>query len=162
MQRTRIRDVELTGTRMCVRWGGFALLVLLAAVGFLGYLLPSHRMADGSLHSNFDDGGVFSLVVFLAFGVITALLSKRGLGAGILAGVLAVPAAIASVAPIVLTHLFQEVRTDYGEGVFAVGVIGLFCAGVVFAIVEPILYVLQRRANERAAKPSLPVARVYA
>ena len=45
---------------------------------------------------------------------------------------------------------------------FGISTLGLVLGGLVFAIVEPILYWTQRRANEHAAMPKLPVARVYA
>lgn len=134
----------------------------LAVLGFIGYLLPAHSVEGGAWHSNFADGGVTALVVFAVFGGIAAFLRKRGLGAGILTGVLAVPAAIAAVAPVVLAHLLSHVESGPGEVMFGISIVGLFFGGLAFAIVEPLLYWTQRRVDERAAQTKLPSARVYA
>ncbi len=158
MQRTRLGDVKLTGVRSWLRRGSFAVTMALAVIGFFGYLLPAHSVDGGIWHSNFADGGPLPLVVFGGFCAIAAVLRTRGLGAGMLTGVLAVAAAIASVVPVLLVHLFSHVDQGPGELMFALAAIGLFFGGAVFLIAEPILYWSQRRANERV----LPIARVYA
>jgi len=157
--RARLRDVQLVGVRAALRRGGFLVVMLLAVVGFVGYLLPAHRVEGGAWHSNFADGGVWPLVVFAGIGVTAAIARLRGFGAGMLTGVLAGVAAVAAVAPVILTHLFQSVVEGPGEIMFAVAILGLFFGGALLLIAEPILYLLQRRADRR---PALPVARIYA
>lgn len=158
MQRTRLGDVELLGVRAWIRRGLFLVMVLLAVIGFFGYLMPAHSVDGGTWHSNFTDGGPIPLGVFAAFAVIAAVMRERGLGAGMLTGVLAVGTAIASLVPVLLVHMFRHVDQGPGELMFAVAVIGLFFGGALLLIAEPILYWTQRRANER----KLPVARLYA
>jgi hypothetical protein len=99
-------------------------------------------------------------LVALAIVIVAALMLRRlRLGAGVVAGVLGAGGAFAAVAPVVLTHLFRTPELAYGEDVFMVGVLGLFFIGVAFAVVEPILYVLERRSVERASRPApLPMA----
>lgn len=149
MQRTRLRDVELMGARAWIRRAWFGLTVVMSAIGAIGYLLPAHKLGDEAWHSNFVDGGEVPLLVFGAIAGIAFLLRKRGVGAGSVMGMLAAIGAIASVVPVVLVHMFSTVENGYGEGLYATGVLGLFFGGVVFAFVEPILYITQRRANER-------------
>jgi hypothetical protein len=57
--------------------------------------------------------------------------------------------------------MFRDVTGLAGEGVFVIGLVGLFVAGAATFIAEPILYVVERRRIERAALPAaLPVARI--
>jgi len=147
--RLRLRDVKLVGARAWIRRAWFGATIALAALGMLGYLLPAHRLEGEAWHSNFADGGEVPLLVFGAIGVLALILRKRGIGAGSAMGVLASIGAIASVIPVVLVHLFSTVQNGIGEAMYATGVIGLFFGGAVFAIVEPILYLTQRRADER-------------
>jgi hypothetical protein len=156
--RTRLRDVKLVGARAWIRRVWFGATIALSAIGAVGYLLPAHQ-AHGVWHSNFADGGPIPLLVFAALGVIALLLRKRGLGAGIAMGVLSTAGAIVSVVPVVLAHLFADVQHDgIGETMFASGVIGLFFGGL-FALVEPVLYLTQRRSDERVEL--IPVARIH-
>lgn len=162
-KRTRLRDVQLVGVRSWIRRSYFGLTIALAAIGFAGYLLPAHRVDGRAWHSNFADGGPWPLLVFAALAAIAVVLRQRGLGAGIALGVLSTAAAMASVLPVILVHLLGDVQEGVGEYLYAASVIGLFFGGL-FAIVEPILYLTQRRANERAARlalPALPIARIY-
>ncbi|MBA2538596.1 MAG: hypothetical protein H0V17_03090 [Deltaproteobacteria bacterium] len=148
--RTRLRDVELVGARAWIRRGWFGLMIALSAIGAIGYLLPAHKLeGDEVWHSNFADGGEIPLLVFGALAGLAFLLRKCGLGAGSVMGLLATAGAIASVVPVVLVHLFATVQNGIGEGMYATGVLGLFFGGALYAIAEPILYLTQRRADER-------------
>lgn len=133
-----------------IRGGAFIALLLLAAIGFVGYLLPAHSVDGGAWHSNFADGGAWPLVVFGVFGLLAAHLRTRGFGAGMLTGVLATAAAIASLVPVILVHFMSHVDHGPGEVMLAISVLGLCFGGVAFLIAEPVLYLTQRRANERA------------
>ncbi len=124
-------------------------MLVLAAIGFAGYLLPAHSVDGGAWHSNFADGGGWSLGVFGVFGILAAHLRTRGFGAGMLTGVLAVAAAIASMVPLILVHFMAHVDNGPGEVMMAISVLGLFFGGAALLIAEPILYVTQRRANEQ-------------
>lgn len=147
--RTSLGNTQLVGVRSWIRGGGFAAMMLASAVGAFGYLLPAHSVNGGEFHSNFADGGPMPLVVFGVMFVIAAVLRTKRFGAGLLTGILAPAAAIAALSPVFLQHLIADVTTGVGEDLFAVGVIGLFVGGVAFAIVEPILFATQRRADER-------------
>jgi len=153
--------VELVGVRSKVRKGMFVTMIALAAIGFVSYLLPAHGM-HGSWHSNFADGGGWSLLVLGVFGALALVLRKRGLGAGMLTGVLSAAAAVGAVAPVILTHLFSHFENGPGEYGFGFAITGLFFCGPVLVVAEPILYWTQRSATERAGRPRLPTARVYA
>jgi hypothetical protein len=143
-----------------VRRTGFVAIAVLALVVAVGYLLPAHRLENaGYFHSNAADGGPMPLLALAIVIVAALLLRKLRLGAGIVAGVLGAAGAFAAVAPVVLAHMFRSPELGYGEDVFVVGVMGLFIVGVAFAIVEPIVYVLERRRVERASRPvALPMA----
>lgn len=151
--RKRLVETRLVGVRSVIRTGGFALMVVLAVVGFAGYLLPGHSVDGGELHSNYADGGAWPLVIYAVFGVLATHLRTRGLGAGMLTGVLAVGAAIGSVIPVLLTHMFSDVHSGFGDAMMIVASLGLFFGGAVLLVAEPLLYVTQRRANERTHLP---------
>ncbi len=153
VMRKRLVETRLVGVRSVIRTGGFALMVVLAVVGFAGYLLPGHSVDGGAMHSNYADGGAWPLVVYAVFGVLAAHLRTRGCGAGMLTGVLAIGAAIGGVLPVLLTHLFSDVQNGFGDAMMVVASLGLFFGGAVLLIAEPILYVTQRRANERTLLP---------
>jgi hypothetical protein len=160
MTRKPLRSVELTGPRAIIRRTGFVAIAALALVAAVGYLLPAHRLENaGYFHSNAADGGPLPIMALSIVIVAVLLLRKLRLGAGIVAGVLAAGGAFASVAPVVLAHMFRTPDFTYGEHIFMVGVLGLFFGGIAFAIAEPILYVLERRSVERASRPApLPMA----
>jgi hypothetical protein len=130
-----------------------------AAVAAVGYLLPAHEIA-GEWHSNYADGGPFSLAVLVLVCGAALALRHRRLFSGMVTGVVATAGAIGTVAPVVLAHLFQNVTHGPGETVFAIGVLGLFFGGAVLFLAEPVLYVLERRDRMRVAL--MPVARVLA
>ncbi|HEU0034854.1 MAG TPA: hypothetical protein VFQ53_29720 [Kofleriaceae bacterium] len=164
MERIKLRELELAGGRRLVRNILFYGLSAVAALGALGYLLPAHRLEnDATFHSNYADGGPAALLVF--GGAIACLLLLRRLrfGAGIVAGIVSMGAAIGALMPVFLVHLFSHVDHAAGESLYALGVLGLFCGGVALLIAEPILYLTQRRALQRARDaelPKLPIARV--
>ncbi len=160
--RPSLRSLELTGARAVIRRCLLISLPVFAAIGAVGYVLPAHDLHNGEgAHSNFADGGVVALLVLAAAGLCTYLLRDRRFGAGFAAGVLAMGGAVFALAPVLLAHMFQRVDDLVGEGVFAVGVIGLFCAGAATLFAEPIVYLLERRRIINAAKPAaLPAARV--
>lgn len=147
--RKRLSETRLVGVRSTIRGGAFVVMLLLAAIGFAGYLLPAHSVDGGAWHSNFADGGAWPLVVFGVFGLLAAHLRTRGFGAGMLTGVLAIAAAIASMVPVILVHLMSHVDNGPGEVMMAISVLGLFFGGFAFLIAEPVLYLTQRRAKER-------------
>lgn len=123
-----------------------------SAVAFAGYLLPAHRREhDEHFHSNFADGGAIPLVVLAAAFVLAALLRTKKIGAGMIAGVLSFGAAIGAVIPVVLVHLFESMRWGIGENIYATGIGTLFFGGALFVVLEPALYLLQRRSDERLA-----------
>lgn len=135
-----------------IRNGGFLAMLVLATIGFVGYLLPAHSVNGGAWHSNYADGGAWPLVIFAVFGVLAAHLRTRGFGGAILTGFLAAGAAIASMVPVFLVHLLSDVQTGVGEAMLAISVLGLFFGGIAIAIAEPILYVTQRRATAQAKR----------
>jgi hypothetical protein len=161
-QRLRLSDTKLTGARALVRRCLLTALPVAAVVGAIGYVLPAHDMQNGEpAHSNFADGGVWSLFIFAATALCTYLLSKRGFGAGIVAGFVAAGGGAMALGPLVLEHLMQHVNNLAGETIFAIGLLGLFCIGAAALVAEPLLFVVERRRIERAAKPAeLPVARI--
>jgi hypothetical protein len=160
MARRPLRTLELTGARAVIRRVLFAGAAVLAVVGAIGFVLPAHRLDDvAGFHSNYHDGGPESLVVFAAVIAGWWFLRRRGHGAGYLFGVVATAGAVLSVLPVFLVHMFRSVETGPGEGMFAVGVLGLFGTGVVIALAEPILYLGQRRQLERDVDPQFPTAR---
>jgi hypothetical protein len=146
--RKRLSETRLVGARSAIRAGAFLVMLGLAVIGFAGYLLPAHSVDGGAWHSNFEDGGAWSLVVFGVFGVLAAHLRTRGFGAGMLTGVLAIATAIASLVPVILVHFMSHVDNGPGEVMMAISVLGLAFGGVALLIVEPVLYLTQRRANE--------------
>ncbi|HEY5925797.1 MAG TPA: hypothetical protein VIV11_29120 [Kofleriaceae bacterium] len=162
-ERPGLRAIELSGAAAWCRRITLGALPVFAAIGALGYVLPAHQLSyDEPFHSNYADGGPWSLVVLAAVAVSTFLLRKRGFGAGIAAGVTAMGGAVWAVAPVLLAHMFQNPTDGPGELVFALGILGLFFVGAIAFIAEPILYVLERRRIVRATLPAeLPVARVF-
>lgn len=159
-ERRRLARIELAGGRAGLRrvlsWG----IVTLAAIGAFGYVLPAHRVDDArAFHSNFFDGGPMPLFVFAAIALAAYALRRGRLGAGIATGVIATGGAVLALMPVFLKHFLAHVEHAYGEDLFAVGILGLFFGGAATAIIEPILYVTQRRALERE-DPQFPVARL--
>jgi hypothetical protein len=147
--RTSFGNTQLVGVRSWIRRGGFAVMMALASIATVGYLLPAHSVEGQPWHSNLDDGGPMPVFVLAGLFALATVLRNKRFGAGILVGVLAPVAAVIALSPVFLAHLLSHVDTGIGEHLFALGEIGLFFGGVVFAIVEPILYVTQRRADER-------------
>ena len=130
----------------------------LSVIGAIGYVIPGHTVDGSDLHSNFHDGGIVAL---LAFGIVLAAASalrKRGFGAGMLQGILSTGAAIASIVPIVLVHMFSDVESSIGDNLFYLAITGLFLGGLVMLFAEPILYLTMRRAQERAYHARIPRA----
>jgi hypothetical protein len=164
MTRMRLLDVRLVGAAALFRSFMFWCLAALAAIGALGYVMPAHRVrGDIEFHSNYADGGPFSLLVFaLVIGVALALRRHR-FGAGMIAGATASVGAVLALGPVFLVHFLSTVEDGPGEVLFAMGVLGCFFGGAIALVAEPILYVVERRRLEReAAPPSLPVARIVA
>jgi hypothetical protein len=161
-KRTRLFDTQLTGARALARRCVLASLPLFAVVGALGYVLPAHDLGNGeAAHSNFADGGIASLLVFAGVALCTYLLRNRGFGAGIGAGVIAIGGAVLALAPVLLAHMFRDVESLGGETIFLIALLGLFFVGAAALIAEPILYIVERRRMELAAKPAeLPIARI--
>jgi hypothetical protein len=159
-ERRRLRDIELAGGRALFRRVLFAGLLGFVVLGLVGYNLPAHRLrGDADFHANYADGGVASMLVFLAVaGLVVLAWRWRRWGAGFLAGGVATVGAVGALLPVMLAHFLSSVDNTYGEAVFAIGVLGLFFAGIATAILEPILFIGQRRALERGG---LPEARVF-
>ena len=133
----------------------FIAIAVFATIGGVGYLAPAHRLPSEPFHSLLADGGVGPLIAFGALVGILAALFRRGFGVGFVGGALAVLAAVLAVAPVLLVHLLGGVETSYGDSVFDVGVIGTFLGGCALIIVEPIVFVGQRRALELEDPPGL-------
>lgn len=133
-----------------------------AVVAGVGYVLPAHRLRyEKTFHSNFADGGIISLVVLAAVIVAAFALRKRRLGAGVITGVIGVAGVFGSIVPVVLAHFLSRVEEGYGEMVFALGEITLLFTSAALVVIEPILYVLERRRIERESRPAtLPVATI--
>ncbi len=163
-ERRRLLQVELEGPRAWVRGFWFWSVMMMSAIGGIGYLLPAHRLANEDWHSNYADGGVLPLISFGVVLLVAALLRKKKLGAGMLTGVIATAGAVVAVIPVILVHLFSHVETGLGEGLFGAGVFALAFGGAIMLIAEPLLYWTQRRSLERRDPPQviLPMARVIA
>lgn len=159
-KRPRLTEVTLTGPRALLRNALGWALVGIPVIAAIGYLLPAHQLRDGAVHSNYADGGIASLLVLLAACAVALTLRRRRFGAGMLSGGIALVAAVGALAPVLLVHLLQDMTAFYGEGVFAVGIIGLFCSGAALLFAEPILYLLERRKITRELEPVVPVARL--
>jgi Na+/proline symporter len=161
-KRTRLGDVTLVGGRSWIRRAYFTLTVAAAAIGFVGYLLPAHRLEDGDWHSSYADGGIVPVLAFATIALLASVLRYRGLGAGMLMGLLSTIGSIVTIIPLILVHMSGGIENGIGEQLFPIGVVALFFGGL-FVIVEPVLYWTQRLANERLARavPQLPVARLY-
>jgi hypothetical protein len=100
--------------------------------------------------------------IVLAVVSVLALVvrGRRWLGAGMFAGVLGAGGAVLTVLPVLLVHLFSRHETAIGEYVFGFG--ALFIASAAHFLAEPILFLLERRRLEQAARPApLPVAVVH-
>lgn len=160
-ERRRLGNIELEGFRAWLYRTWSAAMIGLPVLGAIGYLLPAHKV-DGATewHSNYADGGVFPLVMFGAVFAIAIGLRRARLGAGMATGVLAAGGAIGALLPVVLVHMLSHVEQSTGEGMFLIGVLGLFMGGIAMLVVEPLLYVTQRRSLERRDPPPLPIARL--
>jgi len=160
-QRRRLAEIQLTGARGVIRRLLLGAIAACAVVGAIGYVLPAHRLGDaGTYHTNYDDGGGASLIVFgVVFASWLAIRNRRH-GAGYLAGVISSVGAILAVLPVLLVHLFSTVEHAIGEHLYASGVLGLFFLGLVTLVAEPVLYFGQRRQLERDVDPQFPSARV--
>jgi len=173
--RPTLRSIALTGSRASLHRSAFVAIVVAALVAFVGYLLPAHREAyvphnghwfdlaaqDGEtvFHSNFADGGPFSLFVLAGIAAVVFSLRSKRFGGGMVAGFLAAAGGILSATPVMLAHLFTRVETTYGDHIFALGELALFFVGTALFFAEPILYVVERKRIENASKPApLPVA----
>jgi hypothetical protein len=157
----------------------FGALAVAAAATAIGYVLPAHRLVyvphsggwldlaaqpgEPSFHSLLHDGGGLPLLGLLVVFLTALLVRKRGLGAGMLAGVLAVGGAFLAIVPLILVHLFARYESGIGDLVFGLGLFGTFIGGCVMTVSEPILYVLERRRIERTTRPmKLPRATALA
>ena len=159
--RRRLSQIQLTGVRAALRSVAFGLVAVTAAVAALGYVLPAHRLRDeATFHSNLADGGPASLVVLGVVIGVWLVLRARPHGAGYVLGVVAAGGAVGAVIPVFLTHLFSTVTSGVGEALFAIGVVGLFGVGAGLLVLEPILYLGQRRQLERDVDPQFPTARI--
>jgi hypothetical protein len=169
--RPRLRAIVLSGPRRAVRRAGFIAIAVAAVVTAVGYLLPAHRLVyvprglfaqtgEATFHSNAADGGPMPLVALATVCVLALVLrGRRWLGAGMLAGALGAGGAVLSVLPVLLVHLLSSHELAIGEQVFVFGVFGLFIASSAHFLVEPVLFVLEGRRLEQAARPApLPVA----
>jgi hypothetical protein len=178
--RLRLRSTELTGPRATIRRTAFIAMIASAVIAAIAFLLPAHRLVyvpssggyldlaaqpgEAAFHSLLADGGPLSIVALLtAAAFVGMLMSNRRLGAGMLAGVLAVGGAFLAIGPILLVHLFSRYETAIGDHLFILGELVLFFTGVALVLGEPVLYLLERRRIERASRPApLPTARIAA
>ena len=160
-ERLSLSATKLTGARALVRRCLLTALPVFAVIGAIGYVLPAHDLQNGEgAHSNFDDGGIWSLLVFAGIALCTHLLRQRRFGAGTVAGLVAAGGAAMAIGPVLLEHMFRDVTNLYGEALFEISILGLLFVGAATFVAEPVLYVVERRRIERAAKPAeLPVAR---
>ena len=162
-ERPRLRSIELTGPRALIRTIAFYALLICSLAAAIGYVAPAHRLRDEHFHSNFDDGGIGSLLVLVALGVGVFLLRRMRFGGGMIAGVVAAGGAVLALAPVLLAHFLSSPEYAWGEHLFAIGELGLFFGGAALLLAEPVLYLLERRRIERASRPApLPAARVFA
>lgn len=177
-KRPRLTAVVLTGPREVIRSIAFLVISIAATLAAIGYVLPAHRLkplptshsgldlapedAEVAFHSNLADGGPLPLLVLPLVAVLVLLLMRqRHLGTGILAGILGCGAAFLSILQVLLTHFLSRVELAYGERVFAFSMLVLLFTSVALVLVEPVLYLLERRRIEQAAKPApLPVATI--
>ena len=160
-ERTRLRDTTLSESRALINQLLFWAIAVLPIIGALGYVLPAHRVNDEAhFHSNYADGGVAPLIAFAAVSLIALALRRRRLGARMVTGVVAMGGAFLALLPVILVHMFSRVENGPGEGLFAVGILGVFFMGLAALIAEPVLYILERRKLERDAEPQIPHARV--
>jgi hypothetical protein len=154
--------IELTGWRRKIRVGTCIAISVVAAIAAAGYLLPAHHLYSAQAHSNFADGGPLPLLALAIVGIMTPWLARRRFGAGVIAGVLGAAAAIFSCVLLILAHFLSDVTYDYGELVFWLGLFALFGLGCLMLVVEPVVYLLERRRIVRVAQPApLPVARIH-
>lgn len=159
-KRPRLVEVTLTGPRALIRRALGWALVGLPIIGAIGYVLPAHQLRDEVLHSNYADGGVVSLLIFLVVCAVAVALRRRRFGAGIVTGGIAMAGAVGALVPVMLVHLFEDTKDGFGEGMFAVGILGLFLVGAASLLSEPILYILERRRIMRDLEPVIPAARL--
>jgi ABC-type spermidine/putrescine transport system permease subunit II len=162
MTRPGLRTFDLTSRRASVRQALTYVMLSAALVAAVGYVLPAHRLdGDAGFHSNFADGGVLPVILLGFAAAVVFALRKLRFGAGMISGIVSGAAAFFSVVPVILIHMFDSYEEGYGEALFAVGVLALFASGVLSLVVEPVLYVLERRRIERDARPAaLPVATI--
>ena len=156
--RRRLRDLTLRGPRAIVRQVLFAGIAVCAVMAVVGYLLPAHQLDDEAIHSNYADGGPAALVALGVVALGWLRVRRAGFGAGVLYGLAGLAAGFVALVAVFLVHLFARNHEQYGEWVFAVGVLGLWLLGPVTAIAEPVLHLLERRALERAEAPVFPTA----
>lgn len=159
--RRQLSRLELVGARAVIRRIAFVLVALFAVLTAVAYLLPAHRLRyEQTFHSNFDDGGPGALIVLALVLAAWAVTRNRRYGAGYLLGLASVGGAIGALVPVFLEHLLASVSEGFGEYVFAIGILGMFFVGFGLLVLEPILYVGQRRQLERDVDPQFPIARV--
>ncbi len=179
MSRTALKTLSLTGPHKAIRSTIFLVIAVAAAVTAIGYILPAHRLVyvppsggwldlgaqpgESSFHSLLSDGDALPLLVLPFVTVAALLLRTRRFGAGMLAGALSVGAAVVTIAPLILVHLFERYEAGFGADVFALGWLGTFFGGCALFLAEPVLFLLERRRIERANRPApLPRATVLA
>src|ERR1041384_474761 len=114
-ERPRLTQIELTGTLALIRTIALTALPVLAVIAAIGYVMPAHQLGDEAFHSNYADGGVFSLIVLASAALGLYFLRTRNFGAGLGAGLIAIVASIAALAPVLLAHMFSHVHQGPGE-----------------------------------------------
>lgn len=162
MARRKLWTLELSGPRRYVRAAVFWVLAIVTAVSALGYVLPAHRLRDElEFHSNLADGGIVPLLALGAAAILTFVLRTRRFGAGFAAGISTFVCAALAIMSVFLAHFLSRVEYGIGEWMFAFSALGTVAVSVVLLVVEVMVFVLERRARERAEAPAaLPTARV--
>lgn len=161
--RPRLRTIELTAHRAAFRRTLTWVIIAASVVAGVGYMLPAHQLTDEEgFHSNYNDGGPLSLVVLAAVVVVAFALRRFRLGSGMITGVVGIVGVFGALIPVLLAHLLSGVEESYGELVFAAGELTLLFTSATLIVVEPILYILERRRIVREARPAeLPVATIH-
>lgn len=133
-----------------------------SVIAGVGYVLPAHQLKhEESFHSNYADGGPLPLIVLAAVLGTTFALRRFRLGSGVITGAVGVVGVFGSLIPVVLAHFLSSYEEGVGELVFAVGELGLLFTSATLLVVEPILYILERRRIVHEARPAeLPVAKI--
>jgi hypothetical protein len=148
--RESVRKIDLTGGRRLVRQVSMWMIGAFTALGALGYVMPVRGTSFCS------SGGVFALAVFAVVGIAAVGLRNRHLGSGIITGVLATVGSLLALGSV----LFAKAGAIE---LFMMGEAGLFFGGGVMVVLEPILYLLERRHRRETQWPRpLPVARALA